>query len=604
MILRLLGIELYKSLSRIGNMILLFAVIIAAFFAVPVIKANEYAFLSADRAKGTGKLAAGSAEEMYREYLELAESSQEPQKGYYSTCAEAYRTLLDNGVIAGCWQYDRYFDYYFRSMGCLWALEAAKDPSDIEEIKNIIYLDEYENIVHYNIIQDVGFDDENNVFLNTADLFENYPYVRYYGEDMTAECGDAEAVAPLIAREREFSEALKQRLIMSTSEYAEMKIQKYTEQKAEEERTKEKYQNDLENHTGEYYMAIKLSAGCDRVAECYEILRDSPAEKEEWVLSTAERVERKYDEFFSEVTVMSPREFKLNGRYDEFYYGTGRVRRFDSYDEYLSFAKERENRVLLSMDYDIYSAKYKSKSDFTISSGIEPYYPFNCFQKAIKTDVFMVMFLCILFACTIMSDEYSSGTARLLLIRPCSRWKVLTGKLLCVLLFGVGALGLTFLSSCLSTLCTFGADALNPVQIFKTGGVIREVNTIMFCIAEGYIFALPAFAAVLFGLLLSLVSKKALVSAAGSALPFFFGSVWASSSWNHLVRYPILKYTLLPYFAAMDRLADPFNASALNTETPWEYGLYFGTALAVILVHIAVLTAVCYAVFNRQQVKQ
>lgn len=180
----------------------------------------------------------------------------------------------------------------------------------------------------------------------------------------------------------------------------------------------------------------------------------------------------------------------------------------------------------------------------------------------------------------------------------------MTGKLLCVILFGVAALGLTFISSYFGTLCTFGADSLNPVMIFKTGGEIREVNRTFFCIAEGYIYSLPAFATVILGLLLSLISKKALISAAGSALPFFFGIALAKSSWKHLARYPILKYTPIPYFMTLDELADPYNASSINDVTPWEYGLYFNTAVTVLLLYIAALTAVCYIVFCLQQVKQ
>ena len=99
------------------------------------------------------------------------------------------------------------------------------------------------------------------------------------------------------------------------------------------------------------------------------------------------------------------------------------------------------------------------------------------------------------------------------------------------------------------------------------------------------------------------VSKKALVSAAGSILPFFFGTALARSTWDHLIGYPRLKYTLIPYCMTLDELADPYNFSSV-IETPWEYGLYFGTAVVVILVHIAVLTAVCYVVFNKQQTKQ
>ena len=102
MILRLLGIELYKALSRIGNLILLFVLVIAAFFSVPVIKANEYSFLSDGQVTDTSRSTAGSktisAEEMYQKYSDLAESSKEPQKSYYSACAEAYRTLLYNDV--------------------------------------------------------------------------------------------------------------------------------------------------------------------------------------------------------------------------------------------------------------------------------------------------------------------------------------------------------------------------------------------------------------------------------------------------------------------------------------------------------------------------
>lgn len=598
MVLRLLGIEMYKSLSRVGNLIIIFVILVAAFFAVPVIKAKEYGYLSEDPKEEIPR----AAEEMYQEYLQSAEDSEGMQRGYYLACAEAYKTLLDNDVAVGCWQYDRYFEYYFTAIRCLWALEAAKDSSRIEEIKSVIYLEEYENMVHYNIIHDVGFNDENNVFLSTAELMDRYPYVGH-GESLTAECGNAESIAPLIDFERKFSEALKQKLIITTSEYAEMKIQKYTEEKAEQERLSEEYQKDLDNHTREYYLAVKSSAGCDRVIECFELLRDCSFEREEWVLMQAEYTEREYLEYLPRNIVMSPSEFEENGRYDKLGEYYGGHRRFDSYDEYISFAKEREKRILLDMDYNIYTARYKSESDFKISANINCYYPRDCFEKTIKTDVFVVMFLCILFACTIMSNEYGSGTARMLLIRPCSRWKILTGKLLCVILFGVAALGLTFVSSCFGILSTFGADSLNPVLIFKTMGEIREVNSIFFCIAEGYIYSLPAFAAVIFGLLLSIVSKKALVSAAGSLLPFFFGTALAKSTWDHLVGYPIFKYTLIPYCMTLDELADPYNFS-LITETPREYGLYFYPAVAVILVHIAVLTAVCYIVFCRQQVKQ
>lgn len=87
----------------------------------------------------------------------------------------------------------------------------------------------------------------------------------------------------------------------------------------------------------------------------------------------------------------------------------------------------------------------------------------------------IAIILCIIIGGGIVSSEYSTGTVRLLMIRPVSRWKILLSKLVSVLMVGYGAMFVALLINIVSSGIAFSFKDLSiPIIALKEGAIVHQ----------------------------------------------------------------------------------------------------------------------------------
>ncbi|MGL5084608.1 MAG: ABC transporter permease subunit, partial [Clostridium sp.] len=84
----------------------------------------------------------------------------------------------------------------------------------------------------------------------------------------------------------------------------------------------------------------------------------------------------------------------------------------------------------------------------------------------------------------IVSQEFSTGTIRLLLIRPVSRWKILLSKLLALLIIGFGVVAVSVIVLIISSGATLGFETLQTPVLQTISGNIVEVNYIKYMLPD------------------------------------------------------------------------------------------------------------------------
>ncbi len=103
----------------------------------------------------------------------------------------------------------------------------------------------------------------------------------------------------------------------------------------------------------------------------------------------------------------------------------------------------------------------------------------NSLDRTYLMYVSVAIILCIIIGGGIVSSEYSTGTVRLLMIRPVSRWKILFSKLISVFIIGYGVLLTTVILNIISSGIVNGFGGLATKVISFSGETIVKQNFVI-----------------------------------------------------------------------------------------------------------------------------
>ena len=281
---------------------------------------------------------------------------------------------------------------------------------------------------------------------------------------------------------------------------------------------------------------------------------------------------------------------------------------YSSYDEYLKAMEKSRveaERTLAVCSYAIENnippEGVSSSQKADLRSGVE------------SASGYITIFL-IVMAGMIVANEYTSGSVRLLLIRPKKRWKILLSKLLCVLGFDVILTAGSAVVLCLVGMLGGVGDTFTPDLVFIAGHVIpipafiETFGTVILLILQN----LPI---ICFSFMLSGVMKRSTLAVTLSFVLYMLSSlislivlsVFGSSA-------PFVRYSILPYLSLVDfrHSATDYWISTLGEyvydvfgtiygSTALQYSLIYG--IFIVLVHVAVILTITFASFNKQQIK-
>ncbi len=188
-----------------------------------------------------------------------------------------------------------------------------------------------------------------------------------------------------------------------------------------------------------------------------------------------------------------------------------------------------------------------------------------------------------------LAGEFSSGTIKLLLIRPASRIKILVSKYISFLMFGMLLLFILFIISVVINGILYGFEYMDlPLISMTTDGQILERNMVLNLWKT---YMLNSISTVMYVTLAFMISSAFRSSA--MAIGFSIGTLFAGNIvLEALHRFDWSKYLL---FANTD-------LTQYLTERPYQEDMTLSFSIGVLVVYFLVFNLISWLIFTRRDV--
>ncbi|MBK3496631.1 ABC transporter permease [Viridibacillus sp. YIM B01967] len=232
--------------------------------------------------------------------------------------------------------------------------------------------------------------------------------------------------------------------------------------------------------------------------------------------------------------------------------------------------------------------KQKSISEYRLKKDLPPDSEMTSesFMLSSISTLAIATMLTIVIAAGIVASEFSEGTIKMLLTRPVKRWKILTSKLLTVLLYGVAMAVVTWITSSIVGFILFDSSGVNYL---KWNG--DEVVEQSIWIRSLYLYLLSSiniFVTAIFAFMIGSVFRSNALAIGISMLIWFMGGTIVFFLKNYeIVKYLFFTYTDLTQFATGNVLVE---------------GTTMPLAFAVLSVYMVIFMAISYIVFTKRDI--
>ena len=251
------------------------------------------------------------------------------------------------------------------------------------------------------------------------------------------------------------------------------------------------------------------------------------------------------------------------------------------YEEQL--ANETDEAYKAELEQSIALAQYRIDNDLpsedtmTAMEGIDFTLSFSIVIVGIFTMVI---------GASIVSNEFGTGTIKMLLTRPAARWKILLSKLVATLLYGVALLIAGLAVGTITSFILYNSSA--PIQIIMENGQIVE-KAIEFNFAEQLALnAASTFMVVIFAFMLGTLFSSSTLAVSLALGIMFFGSMITM----YLSNYEFAKYIWLSNDLAQ----------FVGEGTPIISDITFSFAVIVNIVYAIIFLAVTFIYFIRRDI--
>ncbi len=338
-----------------------------------------------------------------------------------------------------------------------------------------------------------------------------------------------------------------------------------------------------------------------RLLPFYKLIMEKNADigKYSWEYVTLELADNVLMDRYSEV-LMTEREFAQ----EENVFLFGGI--FSDYGKY----KEAFEYYTAECDKSIDTLLYSLENGIPTKQALENSARSNTeFQISILMNL-IAIFAFMLFG-SVMANEFTQGTVRLLLIRPRKRYKILTAKLVACTVY-VTAASLVLFAVSFTVNAIVYRDAFVP-YLYVIGGDVVRMPSVLVLLARMLLCLIPLLAISAFSVLLSLATKRSVLSVALPMLVYF-----ASPLIRVVTVYGFGK-DILKYFIGTNLNLSDYMNSSLDTVSLTElsevsqilFGIHnaevvpmaFVSAAAVVLVSLAAGLVGSYILFNKTEVK-
>jgi ABC-2 type transport system permease protein len=203
--------------------------------------------------------------------------------------------------------------------------------------------------------------------------------------------------------------------------------------------------------------------------------------------------------------------------------------------------------------------------------------------------VFLITLFVVIVAGDSLAGEFSTGTIKLLLIRPASRLKIMLSKYFALIIFGLFLLLVLFLSCFMINGALYGFSGWSqPFLTVSAEGLIQEESTLFHLWETYFLGSVATVMYVTFAFMISAVFRSSAMAIGISIFAMFAGNtvtaLFQKYSWS--------KYSI---FANID-LTQHINAHPFRDEMTMAF------SVSILIAYFIIFNVLSWAVFTRRDV--
>ncbi len=254
------------------------------------------------------------------------------------------------------------------------------------------------------------------------------------------------------------------------------------------------------------------------------------------------------------------------------------------------------NNNAVSTDYaNVFSPTRTSNSEVNA---------FDFVYFGLEVTGFIILIFTVVLAAGMLAGEQSSGTLKLLLIRPYSRGKILTSKLLATMIFATIFLIFSTIVLFLIGLFTMGANFTPVLCIFNAStAFVASPFVVLLIYLLCWLFKMFLF--VLLALAISAIFRSNVGAVGVSIVLYFvlsiFALIFAGSYWYGYL--PFSNLDLFKYFGGAFVASGNASPLSIMFSAPYFHGGSFLFSFLISLAIGAILALLTYIIFKRREIK-
>ena len=362
----------------------------------------------------------------------------------------------------------------------------------------------------------------------------------------------------------------------------------------------------LEKGKGSQYdvdVAALTVEGTEYMISFFESIKNARLEGDDgdWMVTTAEIIGESARGSLATVPV-SEEEFKSGTVYAV----VSGVSDYEQYRRMTLRTQTDARRALMTVDYSLSHGIRLPETDADSTKTL--------IRHSLATSASIVILALVVITANNVAAEYTSGTIRLLLIRPRSRTKIILSKFLAILASGIALSAAAFLAVNATSVAIEGFGDMFVTDLIFRGGVV-EVNSIVYSLLKMLLPLLSGTLLVALAFLMSVLTRRAAIAIVVPLALNMFKSLAQYAAASYVTSLPILRYTAFPYLDLGPFLSSPtvnyftdYRSGMLNRLIDTAQSAVYAdlsavTGVIVIVIHLAVIFGVSFVIFRRQQIK-
>jgi ABC-2 type transport system permease protein len=306
----------------------------------------------------------------------------------------------------------------------------------------------------------------------------------------------------------------------------------------------------------------------------------------------------------SEIDLIEPPVTENEFNSSSFYY--------DEYDSYNSYIALWEEELQLKLDVAMV-LEYSVLNDIPTQS-VQLSSSKSVFTTTITSNLQYVMYFAIVLAAIIVAKEFSSGTARLLFIRPHSRSKILLSKYVTVMILVAVLNIINVILSFLFTIIFNGFGDIFASNLVVNNGVVEETSAILSVILAVFLanFRVVLFVSLAF-MMSALCKKSALGIVVGLVSDLLFSTIYevvALMSGMSALKYTPIAYYQMEGFAGSEIesvISQSFTMNILSStnsilqSATQDLNIWIGIGYFVLFMGVCIFAT--FYPFRKQEIK-